>query len=377
MLANNPHLPLVYSLSPNLPRTHLDQFFLLDSNATNPPNTNQHHLIEPQTTAVREPSAQLSLSQDNKIYKSLNPVTTSQINNMSSHINILHSRSIPQSLQESYTKLYAQRRSSAPTILEPSQWKLDEEWTQQQQQQQQENHLTTYSSFEDIESIENTIPSSLNLSVQNSNDHEHDLRTRDPIIKSNSDERVNNSISSSTSTSTSSSVSTSATPNTSISTSTSTSPTSTMTTTTPSKLTTTQKSISTKRSKKKPLKTNPRLSLNGHSEKPSIPRSSSESKPTVPNNLNSKSSFNSASNSSSSSSSTVTTTTEKVRHSTKILLTEEEKRNNHIESEKKRRQNIRSGFTQLVEMVPQLQRNNRSEALILKKGLVFSLCFNF
>ncbi|RKO91486.1 hypothetical protein BDK51DRAFT_6183, partial [Blyttiomyces helicus] len=51
----------------------------------------------------------------------------------------------------------------------------------------------------------------------------------------------------------------------------------------------------------------------------------------------------------------------------KQLLTEEEKRANHIESEKKRRQNIRVGFDQLVEMVPSLSQCHRSEALILQK----------
>lgn len=52
----------------------------------------------------------------------------------------------------------------------------------------------------------------------------------------------------------------------------------------------------------------------------------------------------------------------------KQLLTEEEKRANHIESEKKRRQNIRTGFDQLVEIVPSLNQCHRSEALILQRG---------
>ncbi|TPX70351.1 hypothetical protein SpCBS45565_g01759 [Spizellomyces sp. 'palustris'] len=59
------------------------------------------------------------------------------------------------------------------------------------------------------------------------------------------------------------------------------------------------------------------------------------------------------------------------KKSGKQLLTEEEKRANHIESEKKRRQNIRTGFDQLVEIVPTLSQCHRSEALILQKAVEY------
>ncbi|CAO3644404.1 unnamed protein product [Cunninghamella echinulata] len=51
------------------------------------------------------------------------------------------------------------------------------------------------------------------------------------------------------------------------------------------------------------------------------------------------------------------------------LLTEAEKKANHIASEQKRRQNIRLGFDQLIEIVPALNTGNRSEALILQKSV--------
>ncbi|KAI8981781.1 hypothetical protein BDF20DRAFT_912029 [Mycotypha africana] len=53
------------------------------------------------------------------------------------------------------------------------------------------------------------------------------------------------------------------------------------------------------------------------------------------------------------------------------LLTDAEKKANHIASEKKRRQNIRLGFDQLIDIVPTLNQegNNRSEALILQKSV--------
>ncbi|ORY92302.1 hypothetical protein BCR43DRAFT_498140 [Syncephalastrum racemosum] len=51
------------------------------------------------------------------------------------------------------------------------------------------------------------------------------------------------------------------------------------------------------------------------------------------------------------------------------LLTEAEKKANHIASEQKRRQNIRLGFDQLIEVVPSLSQGNRSEALILQKSV--------
>lgn len=49
------------------------------------------------------------------------------------------------------------------------------------------------------------------------------------------------------------------------------------------------------------------------------------------------------------------------------LLSEAEKKANHIASEQKRRQNIRVGFDQLVDIVPALSQSHRSEALILQK----------
>jgi len=51
------------------------------------------------------------------------------------------------------------------------------------------------------------------------------------------------------------------------------------------------------------------------------------------------------------------------------LLTEEEKKANHIASEQKRRQNIRTGFEQLIELVPNLNPNHRSEAVVLEKSI--------
>ncbi|KAI8093427.1 uncharacterized protein BX664DRAFT_329684 [Halteromyces radiatus] len=51
------------------------------------------------------------------------------------------------------------------------------------------------------------------------------------------------------------------------------------------------------------------------------------------------------------------------------LLTDAEKKANHIASEQKRRQNIRLGFDQLIEIVPALNTGNRSEALILQKSV--------
>ncbi|CDS14313.1 hypothetical protein LRAMOSA06483 [Lichtheimia ramosa] len=51
------------------------------------------------------------------------------------------------------------------------------------------------------------------------------------------------------------------------------------------------------------------------------------------------------------------------------LLSEAEKKANHIASEQKRRQNIRLGFEQLIEVVPALSQGNRSEALILQKSV--------
>ncbi|ORY06613.1 hypothetical protein K493DRAFT_274227 [Basidiobolus meristosporus CBS 931.73] len=53
------------------------------------------------------------------------------------------------------------------------------------------------------------------------------------------------------------------------------------------------------------------------------------------------------------------------------LLTEEEKKANHIASEQKRRQNIRLGFEQLVEIVPTLSQCHRSESAILQKSVEY------
>ena len=49
------------------------------------------------------------------------------------------------------------------------------------------------------------------------------------------------------------------------------------------------------------------------------------------------------------------------------LLSEDQKKANHIASEQKRRANIRIGFDQLVDMVPELDSCHRSESLILQK----------
>ncbi|KAG2192797.1 hypothetical protein INT46_002432 [Mucor plumbeus] len=51
------------------------------------------------------------------------------------------------------------------------------------------------------------------------------------------------------------------------------------------------------------------------------------------------------------------------------LLSESQKKANHIASEQKRRQNIRIGFDQLIDIVPSLNHGNRSEALILQKSI--------
>ncbi|KAI9025266.1 hypothetical protein CLU79DRAFT_744780, partial [Phycomyces nitens] len=59
----------------------------------------------------------------------------------------------------------------------------------------------------------------------------------------------------------------------------------------------------------------------------------------------------------------------KCRKAAHELLTDAEKKANHIASEQKRRQNIRLGFDQLIEIVPSLHNGNRSEALILQKSV--------
>ncbi len=57
------------------------------------------------------------------------------------------------------------------------------------------------------------------------------------------------------------------------------------------------------------------------------------------------------------------------------LLSESQKKANHIASEQKRRQNIRIGFDQLIDIVPSLNHGNRSEALILQKCTVITTNF--
>ncbi|USW53720.1 Putative myc-type, basic helix-loop-helix (bHLH) domain-containing protein [Septoria linicola] len=51
--------------------------------------------------------------------------------------------------------------------------------------------------------------------------------------------------------------------------------------------------------------------------------------------------------------------------SAKARLTEEQKKRNHIESEKKRREAIRNGFDRLSTIVPGMQGQARSEAIVL------------
>ncbi|KAK9767302.1 Transcription factor [Basidiobolus ranarum] len=53
------------------------------------------------------------------------------------------------------------------------------------------------------------------------------------------------------------------------------------------------------------------------------------------------------------------------------LLSEKEKKANHIASEQKRRQNIRLGFEQLVDIVPTLSQCHRSESAILQKSVEY------
>ncbi|KAI7908277.1 uncharacterized protein BX663DRAFT_528738 [Cokeromyces recurvatus] len=106
----------------------------------------------------------------------------------------------------------------------------------------------------------------------------------------------------------------------------------------------------------------------------------SQQAPSITNNSDNKkrtfgefSSISEENNSSSSTTTnTTTTTTKKERKGRKApheLLTEAEKKANHIASEKKRRQNIRLGFDQLIEIVPSLTQGNRSEAFILQKSV--------
>lgn len=71
------------------------------------------------------------------------------------------------------------------------------------------------------------------------------------------------------------------------------------------------------------------------------------------------------------------TTSTKVRRRRKQpheLLSEAQKKANHIASEQKRRQNIKIGFDQLIDIVPSLNHGNRSEALILQKCIATYNC---
>ncbi|PVU96895.1 hypothetical protein BB561_000902 [Smittium simulii] len=54
-------------------------------------------------------------------------------------------------------------------------------------------------------------------------------------------------------------------------------------------------------------------------------------------------------------------------------LTEEEKKANHIASEKRRRQNIRIGYDQIINSVPTLTKNQKSEGVILQKTVEYIL----
>ncbi|KAI7888224.1 uncharacterized protein EV154DRAFT_518345 [Mucor mucedo] len=65
----------------------------------------------------------------------------------------------------------------------------------------------------------------------------------------------------------------------------------------------------------------------------------------------------------------VTTKERRHRKQPHELLSESQKKANHIASEQKRRQNIRIGFDQLIDIVPSLNHGNRSEALILQKSV--------
>nr|CAG8543307.1 12897_t:CDS:2 [Entrophospora candida] len=96
------------------------------------------------------------------------------------------------------------------------------------------------------------------------------------------------------------------------------------------------------------------------------------------NNTNNNNNNNSISSSQLSSSTKPTSTTSISTKSSSSgkkghheLLTEAEKKANHIASEQKRRQNIRLGFDQLVEIVPTLSQCHRSEALILQKSVEY------
>src|SRR5205807_9287469 len=57
------------------------------------------------------------------------------------------------------------------------------------------------------------------------------------------------------------------------------------------------------------------------------------------------------------------------RNTEKPRLSEQEKKNNHIASEQKRRQAIRDGFDRLASIVPGMEGQGRSEAVVLEATL--------
>ena len=55
----------------------------------------------------------------------------------------------------------------------------------------------------------------------------------------------------------------------------------------------------------------------------------------------------------------------------KPRLTTEEKKRNHIESEKKRREAIRAGFEKLAAIIPGVEGQARSEAVVLQAAVQY------
>lgn len=55
----------------------------------------------------------------------------------------------------------------------------------------------------------------------------------------------------------------------------------------------------------------------------------------------------------------------------KPRLSEEAKKSNHIASEQKRREAIREGFDRLCELVPNMEGQGRSEAIVLEATITF------
>jgi len=60
-----------------------------------------------------------------------------------------------------------------------------------------------------------------------------------------------------------------------------------------------------------------------------------------------------------------------VLNADKPRLTEQEKKNNHIQSEQKRRAAIREGFDELAGLIPGLNGQGRSEAVVLEGSSKF------